>query len=262
MSEIPSQNFSSTPLYLEKPDGAKIAYHKLSGKGPGIVFFGGFASDMSGTKALAIETFARRSGQAFLRFDYQGHGESSGEFRDGTISKWLSDSIAVIIAQTNGPQIFVGSSMGGWISLLAAVQCPDRVAALVGIASAPDFTEDLMWDKFDESIRNKLRKDGIYFEATEYADNPYAVTLQLIEDGRKHLLLRDKLTISVPIRLLHGMADSDVPYQVSIRLAEHIDTGDVEVTLIKGGDHRLSREKDLTTLMMTIEKLTNEYVLK
>jgi pimeloyl-ACP methyl ester carboxylesterase len=262
MSETSSQNFSSKPLYLEKADGAKIAYYKLSGKGPGIVFFGGFASDMSGTKALAIETFARSRGQAFLRFDYQGHGQSSGEFIDGTISKWLSDSIAIIIAQTEGPQIFVGSSMGGWISLLTAIQCPDRIAALVGIASAPDFTEDLMWNRFDESIRNKLQKDGIYLEPTEYGDHPYEVTLQLIEDGRKHLLLRDKLTISTPIRLLHGMADADVPYQLSIRLAEHIDTRDVEVTLIKGGDHRLSRKKDLTTLMMTIEKLTNEYALK
>ena len=229
---------------------------------PGIVFFGGFASDMSGTKALAIEAFARSRGQAFLRFDYQVHGQSSGEFSDGTISKWLSDSIAMIITQTEGPQIFVGSSMGGWISLLTAVQCPDRIAALVGIASAPDFTEDLMWNKFDELIRNKLRKDGIYLEPTEYGDKPYEVTLQLIEDGRKHLLLRDKLTISVPIRLLHGMTDSDVPYQVSIRLAEHIDTEDVEVTLIKGGDHRLSTEKDLAILVRVIEKLTNEYTLK
>jgi pimeloyl-ACP methyl ester carboxylesterase len=262
MSKISSQNISSTPLYIEKSDGAKIAYHKLSGEGPGIVFFGGLASDMSGTKALAIENFARSSGQAFLRFDYQGHGRSSGEFKDGTISKWLSDSIAIINAQTNGPQIFVGSSMGGWISLLAALQCPNRVAALVGIASAPDFTEDLMWDKFDEPIRNKLQKDGMCFEPTEYADNPYVVTLQLIDDGRKHLLLREKLTISIPIRLLHGMADVDVPYQLSIRLAEHIDTEDVEVTLIKGGDHRLSTEKDLAILMRVIEKLTNEYAQK
>ena len=255
MSNIESQTITPDPSYLEKTDGARIASHRLAGRSPGIIFFGGFASDMTGTKAMAIESYARNRGQAFLRFDYQGHGQSSGEFSDGTIGTWLSDSLAVLDAQTEGPQILIGSSMGGWLTLLTALKRPERIKALIGIASAPDFTEDLMWDKFDELTKNTLLKDEIYYEPTEYDKQPYTITLPLIEDGRNHLVLRDKLGINVPIRLLHGMSDADVPYEVSLRLAEHVVSDDVEVILIKGGDHRLSTPKDLMMLTIQIEQL-------
>ena len=256
MSNIESQTITPDPSYLEKTDGARIAYHRLAGRSPGIIFFGGFASDMTGTKAMAIESYARNRGQAFLRFDYQGHGQSSGEFSDGTIGTWLSDSLAVLDAQTEGPQILIGSSMGGWLTLLTALKRPERIKALIGIASAPDFTEDLMWDKFDELTKNALLKEGIYYEPTEYDEQPYTITLPLIEDGRTHLVLRDRLGINVPIRLLHGMSDADVPYEVSLKLAEHVVSDDVEVILIKGGDHRLSTSKDLMILTAQIEKLS------
>ena len=255
MSNIESQTTTPDPSYLEKTDGARIAYHRLAGRSPGIIFFGGFASDMTGTKAMAIESYARNRGQAFLRFDYQGHGQSSGEFSDGTISTWLSDSLSVLDAQTEGPQILIGSSMGGWLTLLTALKRPERIKALIGIASAPDFTEDLMWDKFDELTKNALLKEGIYYEPTEYDEQPYTITLPLIEDGRTHLVLRERLGINVPIRLLHGMSDSDVPYEVSLKLAEHVVSDDVEVILIKDGDHRLSTSKDLIILTAQIEKL-------
>ena len=255
MSNIESQTIIPDPSYLEKTDGARIAYHRLAGRSPGIIFFGGFASDMTGTKAMAIESYARNRGQAFLRFDYQGHGQSSGEFSDGTIGTWLSDSLSVLDAQTEGPQILIGSSMGGWLTLLIALKRPERIKALIGIASAPDFTEDLMWDKFDELTKYALLKEGIYYEPTEYDEQPYTITLPLIEDGRTHLVLRDRLGINVPIRLLHGMSDSDVPYEVSLKLAEHVVSDDVEVILIKDGDHRLSTSKDLMILTTQIEKL-------
>jgi pimeloyl-ACP methyl ester carboxylesterase len=238
--------------YLTKPDGARIAYHRTPGKAPGIVFFVGFASDMTGTKALALEAFARQRGQAFLRFDYQGHGQSSGTFAEGTIGLWHSDALAVLDAETNGPQILVGSSMGGWMMLLTAARRPERVAGLVGIAAAPDFTEDLMWPNFSTEIQETLKRDGLYQRPSEYSDEPYTITMKLIEDGRDHLVLRDRLTVDAPVRLLHGMADPDVPYQVSLRIAEHVDCSDLQVWLIKGGDHRLSTERDLDILTSTI----------
>jgi pimeloyl-ACP methyl ester carboxylesterase len=241
--------------FLTKPDGARIAYHRTPGKAPGIVFLGGFNSDMTGTKAMALEAHAKRRGQAFLRLDYQGHGQSSGVFADGTIGLWHSDAIAVIDAVTDGPQILVGSSMGGWMMLLTAARRPDLVAGLVGIAPAPDFTEDLMWPSFSEEIRETLRRDGIYRRPSEYSDEPYTITMKLIEEGRNHLLFRDPLDIQVPIRLLHGMADPDVPYQVSLRIAEHVTGPDIQVRLIKDGDHRLSTERDLAILTSTIDAL-------
>jgi pimeloyl-ACP methyl ester carboxylesterase len=241
--------------FLIKPDGAKIAYHRTPGKAPGIVFLGGFASDMTGTKAVALEAHAKRRGQAFLRFDYQGHGQSSGAFADGTIGLWHSDALAILDAETEGPQILVGSSMGGWMMLLTAARRPDRIAGLVGIAPAPDFTEDLMWPGFSEEIRETLLRDGFYQRPSEYSDEPYTITMKLIEDGRNHLLLRDPLVIDAPVRLLHGMADPDVPYQVSLRIAEHVACPDLRVHLIKHGDHRLSTERDLAILTETIDAM-------
>ena len=243
-----SDDLAAGPVsYLTKPDGARVAYHRTPGRAPGIVFLGGFSSDMTGTKALVLEAFAKARGQAFLRFDYQGHGQSSGAFVDGCIGLWHSDALAVIDAQTEGPQILVGSSMGGWMMLLTAVARPERVAGLVGIASALDFTEDLMWPNFSEEVRETLRRDGIHREPTAYGEEPYT-----IEEGRDHLLLRDRLAITAPIRLLHGMADRDVPYELSLRIAAHVESEDVQVHLIKDGDHRLSTDRDLAILTSTI----------
>lgn len=252
MTETSHDSPDQPASYLTKPDGARIAYHRTPGKTPGIVFFGGFASDMTGTKALALEAFARQRGQAFLRFDYQGHGQSSGAFAEGTIGLWHSDALAILDAETDGPQILVGSSMGGWMMLLTASRRPERIAGLVGIAPAPDFTEDLMWPNFSTEIRETLKRDGLYQRPSEYSDEPYTITMKLIEDGRDHLVLRDRLTIDAPVRLLHGMADPDVPYQVSLRIAEHVDCSDLQVRLIKDGDHRLSTERDLDILTSTI----------
>jgi pimeloyl-ACP methyl ester carboxylesterase len=243
------------PSFLTKPDGARIAYHMTLGKAPGIVFLGGFASDMTGTKAMGLEAYAKQRGQAFLRFDYQGHGQSSGAFAEGTIGVWHSDALAAIDTLTEGPQILVGSSMGGWMMLLTAAKRPDLIAGLVGIASAPDFTEDLMWPNFNEEIRETLLSDGLYQRPSEYSGEPYTITMKLIKDGRDHLLLRDPLSIDAPVRLLHGMADNDVPYQVSLKIAEHVTCPDLQVRLIKDGDHRLSTERDLAILTGTIDAM-------
>ena len=253
MDQYSHDTLKNPPSYLIKADGAQIAYHKIPGKSPGIVFFGGLASDMTGTKALELQKFALERGQEFLRFDYQGHGASSGDLANGTIGLWLSDCLAILDAKTEGRQILVGSSMGGWLMLLPSIRRSQLVAGLVGIASAPDFTEDLMWARFDQGARNKLLKEGFYLEPSAYSDEPYKITLQLIEDGRNHLVLRDQLRIDAPVRLLHGMADPDVPYQVSINLAENIASPDLEITLIKNGDHRLSANRDLNILKSTIE---------
>jgi pimeloyl-ACP methyl ester carboxylesterase len=249
--------------YLERPDGARRAYCRspatAGGKHlPGLVFLGGFSSDMTGTKALALEAFARARGQAFLRFDYLGHGQSSGRFEDGTIGRWAEDAVAVLDGATDGPQILVGSSMGGWIMVLAALARPERVAALVGIAAAPDFTEDLLWARYPPEVRQQLQRDGFYEQASDYGDEPYRITRALIEDGRRHLLLRAPIPISCPVRLLHGTADADVPWQVSLKLSQQLQAVDVELTLVKDGDHRLSEPGDLSRLGATIERICRD----
>ncbi len=255
MSDLPDTPVSA-PSFLKKDDGARIAYHKTTGQSPGIVFLGGFMSDMTGTKATVLEAYAQERGQAFLRFDYQGHGQSSGAFVDGTIGLWASDAIAAIDALTEGPQILIGSSMGGWIMLLAALARLDRVAGLIGIAAAPDFTEDLMWAEFDEETRELLRTDGMIKQFSEYGDDPYQITWNLILEGRKHLLLRHApVAIDRPVRLLHGMKDEDVPWELSPRLAEALVSSDVQVRLIKEGDHRLSTDEDLEILKETVSAL-------
>jgi pimeloyl-ACP methyl ester carboxylesterase len=222
------------------------------------VFLGGFASDMTGTKALTLDAHAKSRGQAFLRLDYQGHGQSSGDFADGTIGLWHSDALAVIDAVTEGPQIFVGSSMGGWIMLLAALARPERVAGLIGIAAAPDFTRDLMWDRFSDEIKNTLETEGVYYEPSEYGDEPYTITMKLIEDGINHLLLDRPIPLHCPVRLLHGMRDDSVPWMTTSRIAEKILSEDVRIFLVKDGDHRLSRDQDIARLKLTLEELLEE----
>ena len=240
---------------LAREPGVSIAYHRLPGSAPGIVFLGGYASDMTGTKAVALEAFARERGQAFLRFDYQGHGQSSGDFADGTIGIWAEDALGAFDALTEGPQVLIGSSMGGWIMLLTALARRERVAGLLGLAPAPDFTEDLMWAAFDAEQRATLERDGRLEVPSDYGDEPYLVTHALIEDGRERLLLRDAIPLDCPIRLIHGMADKDVPWQTSIRIAQQVVSEDVEIELVKGAGHRLSEPDDLARLEATLEAL-------
>ncbi|HEY0525349.1 MAG TPA: alpha/beta hydrolase [Stellaceae bacterium] len=246
---------SAAPAILARDDGATIAYHRTPGRTPGVVFLGGFMSDMTGSKATTLEAFCRARGQAFVRFDYFAHGASSGEFAEATIGRWKDDALAVIDALTEGPQVLVGSSIGGWVMLLAARERPERVKALVGIAAAPDATEDLMWAQFPEPAQIALMRDGQIRVPSDYDERGYLITRKLIEDGRRNLVLRAPLPVACPVRLLHGMEDKDVPWELSLRLAGHLASPDVTVTLVKGGDHRLSSEADLARLCATVESL-------
>jgi pimeloyl-ACP methyl ester carboxylesterase len=239
---------------LTREDGVTIAYRRTPGRAPGVVFLGGFRSDMSGNKALALEAHCRAVGRGYVRLDYRGHGESGGRFEDGTIGLWAGDAIAVLDAATEGPQILVGSSMGGWIMLLAALARPDRVAGLVGIAAAPDFTEDLIWARNPQDIRDAMLREGVIRQPSAYDPNGYPITRRLIEDGRQHLLLRAPVDLGCPVRLLHGMRDPDVPWQTALRLAEGLKSDDVTVMLIKDGDHRLSRDQDIARICAAVDE--------
>ncbi|MFM7344318.1 MAG: alpha/beta hydrolase [Tagaea sp.] len=247
---------SELPDYLDRGiSNPRIAYRRIRGKSPGIVFCTGFMSEMTGSKAVAIEAFACDRGHACLRFDYSGHGESGGSFEEGTIGSWFADAVAAFDALTEGPQIVVGSSMGGWIALLLARARPARVAGLVGIAPAPDFTEDLIWGPMPAPKRAELLAKGVLYEPSDYGEKPYAITAKLIEDGRNHLLLRGPLAYDGPVRLLHGMRDPDVPWELSPKIATVLTSTDVRVTLVKDGDHRLSRDQDLDLLRATLAEL-------
>jgi pimeloyl-ACP methyl ester carboxylesterase len=240
---------------LARDDGATIAYRRREGRKPGVIFLGGFMSDMTGTKARTLDAFCAARGQDFLRFDYFGHGASSGAFADATIGRWKGDALAVLDHLTKGPQVLVGSSLGGWLMLLAALARPERVAALVGIAAAPDATEALMWQRFPPAVRDAIRANGQIRVPSEYSREGYLITRNLIDEGRQHLVLAQGVALDCPVRLLHGMADKDVPWQMSLDLAERIAGQDVRVTLIKDGDHRLSRDEDLALLLRTLDPL-------
>ncbi len=249
------QSSIAAPRRLERPGGHTVAYHATPGKSPGVVFCGGFSSDMTGAKAIALDDFCRGEGRAYVRFDYLGHGASSGKFEQGTIGRWADDAIAVIDAATEGPLVLVGSSMGGWIMLLAALERPGRVCGLVGVATAPDFTEDLVRNGFDDTQRTALIRDGVVHLPSDYDDTSYAITRALIEDGREHLLLHAPIPITCPVRLIQGMNDADVPWDTALRIADRLEGNDVEVTLVKGGDHRLSAPGDLARLWRTVTGL-------
>jgi pimeloyl-ACP methyl ester carboxylesterase len=246
---------SAAPAILAREDGATIAYHRTPGRTPGVILLGGFMSDMTGSKATALEAFCRARGQAFVRFDYFAHGASSGDFAEATIGRWRDDALGVIDALTEGPQVLVGSSIGGWVMLLAARERPERIKGLVGVAAAPDATEDLMWAQFPKPAQAALMSDGQIRVPSEYSEQGYLITRKLIEDGRRNLVLRAPLPIACPVRLLHGMEDKDVPWELSLRLAGHLASTDVTVTLVKHGDHRLSTDVDLARLCATVESL-------
>ena len=238
--------------FLTTDDGRNLAYHATPGALPGVVFLGGFKSDMEGTKAVHLEEWARRTGRAFLRFDYSGHGQSSESFVDGAIGDWAKDAAAAISTLTEGPQVLVGSSMGGWIALLTARSMPERVAGLVTIAAAPDFTEDSMWAGFDDVQRTELLKKGQIALPSEY-DEPYIITRRLIEEGRDNLVLREPLKLPFPVRFLQGTADLDVEMAVALRLLDHADGPDMRLTLVDGADHRFSDTECLALIENAVE---------
>lgn len=240
---------------LQRDDGNYLAYARTPGKSPTVVFLGGFRSDMTGTKAVALEAWAEKRGQAFLRFDYLGHGQSSGRFEDGTIGRWKDDSLAAIDALTEGKLVLVGSSMGGWLSLLTAQARPERLAGLVLIAAAPDFTERMLLGGLSAEDRAALQRDGRLERPSQYSPEPSVFTWKLIEEGRNHLLLDKPLKLPCPVRLLHGQSDPDVPWEYSLQIARHLDAPEVISTFVKGGDHRLSTPADIARLIATVEEL-------
>ncbi|HEY4250589.1 MAG TPA: alpha/beta hydrolase [Roseomonas sp.] len=235
----------------ERLPGIPLAWRRSAGRGPGVVFLGGFRSDMAGTKAEALAECCAARGTPFLRLDYSGHGASGGRFEAGCIGDWAEDAAFLLERLTEGPQILVGSSMGGWIALLLARRFPARLHALIGIAPAPDFTRALMWPEFSEGQRAALLRDGMILRPSDYGD-PYPITRRLIEDGDRHLLLDAGIALAAPVRILQGMLDPDVPWRHALRLVDAIQGEDVRLTLIKDGDHRLSRPQDLVLLERTL----------
>ncbi|MGK9237041.1 alpha/beta fold hydrolase [Inquilinus limosus] len=243
---------------IQAADGTPVAWRRRPGPAdgrPGLVFCGGFRSSMAGEKATFLDGFAAERGLAFLRFDYRGHGASGGEFTDLVFGDWAADALLALDRLTEGPQILVGSSMGAWVAACAAVARPGRVAGLVGVAAAPDFTEDLMLPALGEEGLARMRRDGFVDRPSAYGDGPYRITWRLIEEARSHLLLRGPIPFAGPARLLHGMADPDVPWRQSLKLAEALSGPDVRLTLIKDGDHRLSRPQDLALLGQAVEEV-------
>ena len=242
---------------LDRGDGTALAWVQEEGSSPTVVFLPGFRSDMTGEKATALAAFCAERCHAMLRFDYSGHGASDGRFEAGSIGRWTDDALIMIDQRTAGPLVLVGSSMGGWIALLAAIARPDRVAALVGVAAAPDFTEILFRSTLSLHERAILMHDGVLYRPSRYGE-PYPITRALIENGRSRLLLHAPIALDCPVRLLHGQQDPDVPWQTSLQIAERVTSQDVQVILVKDGDHRLSRPEDLALLRGVIAPLLGQ----
>ena len=245
-----------TTTYFTSPEGRRLAFrHNPASAGKlTFVWMCGFKSDISGTKVLRLEDWANRTGHGFLAFDYSGHGESDGAFEDGTVSQWRDDALAAIDSQTDGPLVIVGSSMGGWMALLAALARPDRVKGLVLVAPAPDFTEKLMWPEFPAEAQAEIMEQGFTLRPSDY-DEPYTITRALIEDGRKWQVLDKPIAFDGPVRILQGMQDADVPWTHAARLVDALTASDLTITLIKDGDHRLSREQDIARLLATCDEV-------
>ena len=248
-------NSETRPGTLRRSNGATIAYRTIPGKSPGIVFMTGYRSRMEGAKALALEAYARSTGRAFTRFDYQGHGESEGDFESANLSTWIGDALAVVDEVTSGPLVLAGSSMGAWIMLRVALARPQRVAGLLGIASAPDLTKTLMWDLFDDDLRGKIMAGEVLRFPSGEGDSETVITKAIIEDGLQHLVLDGPIPIRVPVRLLHGLADQTVPWTLSEILLAQLESADASLTLIKDGGHRLSKPHELGLLVQTMDGL-------
>jgi pimeloyl-ACP methyl ester carboxylesterase len=243
--------------YHQASSGRNLAYRTQDGKGPGVFFLGGFRSDMSATKAQRLAQWCHGKGRAFVRFDYSGHGASGGKFEEGTIGSWLEDALAIFDSFAQGPQILVGSSMGGWIAQLLARARPERIHGLLTIACATDFTERLLWPILNDSMKTDLQDNGMIELPSAYEGSSYPITLRLLEDGKDHLLLDRPIPISCPVRMIHGLADRDVPWQISLETSHRIVSDDVHLTLIKNGGHRLSGEQELSVILGALGKLSN-----
>ncbi|MEZ5714502.1 MAG: alpha/beta hydrolase [Paracoccaceae bacterium] len=239
---------------LETPQGRRLAYRKTGGQGPCVVFCGGLKSDMEGTKALHLEAWARARGQAFLRFDYSGHGTSGGVYEEGSIGDWHEDTLAALGALTEGPVVIVGSSMGGWQALLAARALPGRIGGMVTIAAAPDFTEDGWWAEFTDDERRRVMEEGRVELPSDYME-PYVVTKRMIEDGRQRLVLREALDLPFPVRFLQGTEDTAVSVDTAVRLLAHATGPDMRLSLVKGADHRFSEPDNLDQIVNAVEEV-------
>ena len=245
---------SDSVEYLLRDDNFRLAYAKVIGNAPTVVWLGGFHSDMTGTKAQVLADQAQATGGGYVRFDYFGHGQSDGDFAEGTITRWREDALAVIDDLTEGPLVLVGSSMGGWLACLAAVARPQRVKALVLVAPAPDFTEKLMEPELSDEAKAAIARDGFWIRPSDYDDGGYPITRTLLEDGARWSILAGPVPIDVPVRVLQGGADPDVPWTHALELANAINSDDVVFTLIKDGDHRLSRPQDLERLVAAVNE--------
>jgi len=257
-----SEDTVAAPAFIEvgkADDMRRIAVRARSGKAPGLFWLGGFNSDMKGTKAVALDAWAAEHGRACVRFDYSGHGESGGRFIDGTIGRWLEDSIAVFSQFCHGPQVVVGSSMGGWMALLLARELLKQpgaatLARMVLIAPAPDFTEELMWKGFSPGARRDIEEKGAWLRPSDYGE-PYPITKALIEEGRNHLLLGSAINVGCPVRILQGAQDPDVPWQHAFALAHRLPADDVVLPMIQDGDHRLSRPQDIARILAAVAEV-------
>lgn len=247
---------SETSGFLARPDGERLAWRRVAGEGPTVVWLSGYRSDMAGSKAEALAGWAKAKGRNYLRFDYFGHGESSGDFAQGTITRWREDALAVIDEMTEGPLVLVGSSMGGWIACLAALARPQRIAGLTLIAPAPDFTTKLMPTTFPPEALAAIRDAGVWMQPSEYGD-PNPITRALLEDGARWSILDSAVPITAPVRILQGGEDPDVPWRHALELAQAIKSTDVVFSLIKDGDHRLSREQDIARLVAAVDELVS-----
>jgi len=245
---------SETAGFLDRPGGERLAWRKVAGAGPTVVWLGGFRSDMTGTKAEALADWAKAAGRAYVRFDYFAHGESTGDFREGTITRWREDALAVLDELAPGDAALVGSSMGGWIACLAALARPERMRALVLVAPAADFTEKLIEPSLDAAARGALATDGVWLEPSEYGE-PNPITAALLEDGARWSILPGPVPVTVPVRILQGGRDDAVPWRHALELAQAIKGDDVVFTLIRDGDHRLSRPQDIARLVEAVAEV-------
>lgn len=248
---------NAATMRLERDGLPALAFAHMPGHGPEVVFLCGLRSDMSGAKATFLEAHCRRKGQAFTRFDYRGHGASGGRFEDACIGDWLEDTLTVLDRVVQGRFVLVGSSMGGWLALLAGLARKERLAGLVGVAAAPDLTEDLIRPALTPAERAALARDGVVMRPSAYGE-PWPLTRRLVEEGAAHLVLRDRIALDCPVHLLHGKEDVDVPWRTALTIAGRLASGRVTVELVKDGDHRLSRETDLRRLAAALDRVLEQ----